>query len=230
MKKRAEVPWLQGGPFLEVSFLLENNKSRRDFLILFFEKLRDLSVKFQIKTDRLDKQIDDFSKEYPYDENDPQRFQIHSIKIPLMIDVAGERKSMLHIDEVAENTVLFDFCFFGDKEDILEWDQKGIKDGEMPEFSNFLISLYHIFKFPFGLIGLEMDCLFAFGCGKEWPNYCYKVKNLNVKHLLTTLLDNYFLVVLFHKSLYNQKIPYPTRQISGNGILIDTSKNKKTER
>ena len=214
--------WLQGGPFLEVSFILENNNEREKFIHEFFAKLKNIPQEFQIKTDTLDDKINEFSKGYPYDEKDPNTYQVHSLEIPLLINVSGERRSKLCFEEISKNTIQINFCFFGDENDAPEWNQKGIQDKDMPEFTKFLSALYEVFEFPIGAIAEENDCVSSFfECGEWWPNECYKLHNINMQKIIDNVNNSYIIDCLFDADFFKLKdIPLTSKKIGKSGVLM----------
>jgi hypothetical protein len=214
--------WLQGGPFLEVSFILENNSQRGKFIRDFLNKLKKIPQRFQIKLDNLDNEIDKFSRGDAYDKDNPDTYQIHSIEVPLLINISGERRSKLYFEEISQNTIKINFCFFGDKEDALEWNQKGIKDNEMPEFTKFLSSLYELFEFPIGAISVENEgVLLFFDCDETWPNECYKLSKINIKKIIKNINNPYIIDCIFDSEFFKLKdIPTNSKKIGKRGILI----------
>mgnify|MGYP001620069441 CR=1 FL=1 len=214
--------WLQGGPFLEVSFIVENPRNRRKFIEEFLNKLKNIPQKFQIKLSNLDTEIEKFSNGYPWDEKDPNTYLIHSVEIPLLINVSGERKSKLYFEEISKDTIQINFCFFGDENDAPEWDQKGIKDKDMPEFTKFLSSLYEAFEFPIGAISVENDCvLLFFHCAETWPNECYKLNNINMEKIIKNINNSYVIDCIFNSEFFKIKdIPSTSQKIGKRGILI----------
>jgi len=214
--------WLQGGPFLEVSFILENNSQRNKFIKDFLNKLKKIPQKFQIKTNNIDTEIDKFSKGYPYDENDSNTYQIHSMEISLLINISGERKSQIYFEEISDKTIQVNFYFFGSELDAPEWNQKGIKDSDMPEFTEFLSSLYRVFEFPIGAISVENDCLLLFfDCDETWPNECYKLNNIDLEKTIKNIKKSYIIECLFDSEFFKIKnIPTSFKTIGKRGILI----------
>lgn len=217
--------WLQGGPFLEVSFIIKNNTDRNKFIKEFFNKLKNIPQKFLIKADKLDDEINKFSIGYPYDENEINTYRIHSIEIPLLINVSGERRSKLYFEEISKNTIQINFCFFGDEDDAPEWNQKGIKDKDMPEFTKFLLALYEVFEFPIGAISVENDCVCLFFIDKKqnvtWPNEIYKINNINLSKIISD--PNYYHIIdcIFDTKYFpTVKIPDKSKKIGKGGILI----------
>lgn len=215
--------WLQGGPFLEVSFILENNIERKTFIKDFFNKLKNIPQKFEMKINDLNKEINKFSKGYPYDENNPNTDQIHSIKIPLIVNISGERKSLLFFEEISENTIQVNFCFFGESFDAPEWNQKGIRESDMPEFKKFLLSLYEVFEFPIGVSSVENDCVLLFyDCNETWPNECYNLTNIDLPKIVKNINNSSIIDCLFDSEFFRiKKIPTSSKKVGKRGILIE---------
>ena len=64
--------WLQGGPFLEVSFLLELKENKGDTIRNIIDWLSKVRYKVEIVDKNIDEIIDSFDRGYPYDEEDHQ--------------------------------------------------------------------------------------------------------------------------------------------------------------
>ncbi|MAG47540.1 hypothetical protein CL617_02965 [archaeon] len=200
MKLNSKTSWLEGGPYLEVSFLLENKSNRITFIKEILDKLKNIPYKYQIKANNLKKEIDKFSEGYPYDENDPNTYQIHSVEIPLTINISKERKSKLYFEEVSENTIQINFCFLCDTNKSKE-DKK--EDKDILAYTKFLSSLYEIFKFPIGVISVENDCVTLFyDSDKAWPHEDFKISNIDLPQIVKSINNSYIYVLLIDSDYF----------------------------
>ncbi|NBI29048.1 hypothetical protein [Chengkuizengella marina] len=214
--------WLRGGPFLEVSFLLELKGEKKNVIKTILNKLSKSHNQIEVVDKKLDDMIESFVKGYPYDEEDPHTIQIHSMKVKLYVHVAGRRKAILFIEQVSSNALLINFCFFGCEFDAPEWGQKGLKVEDLPNFTNFLTDLYCNFQFKIGGIAIEKDILDLFNCNEVFPNECYRFENINLNQFLET--KPYFIYLLWNENYKKLvDIPYNHKRINKLGLLITIS-------
>jgi len=171
--------WLQGGPFLEVSFLLELKEEKRKTAQDIIGRLSRIINKVEIVDKNVDEVISFFERGYPYDEDHPQTNYIHSLRLRLYIYIARKRKAVLQIEMVSSNAIMVGFWFYGDEFDVPEWDQIGIKKEEIEDFKYFIKELYSVYEFNIGGIAMEEDVLELFGFGEAYPNECYRYENLS---------------------------------------------------
>jgi len=191
--------WIKGGPYLEVSFMLEHSEDKTKFVSEITDKIRKIPQKIEVKSEMTEK---DFG-------------------MNLIMNIAGERKGMFGIKEVANNTYVCNFCFFGSVDDVPEWGQKGIKLNEIPKFADFLCSLYEIFNFPLGAVAIENDCLSLFNSKEGWPNEDYELKNLDLNNSFKKGMPQLFEYILINKSYFPKfKTKMESRNIGKEGILV----------
>lgn len=176
--------WLQGGPFLEVSFLLEIKKEKKQTIQDIINELSKLSVKVDIVDQNIDEIINAFESGYAFNEEDPQLVKLHSLRLNLYVYLSRKRKSTLQIDQVSSNALLVNFWFYGAEYDAPEWNQIGIKKEECPCFTEFLQSLYLQYDFKMGGIAFEQDVLELFRIDEAYPNECYRYENLSPYNFL----------------------------------------------
>ncbi|MEC0243649.1 hypothetical protein P4H66_27950 [Paenibacillus dokdonensis] len=100
------MAWLQGGPFLEISFLIKEVDIK-----LFTSKLATLPCITIIEENITEKERL-FELGYLFDEEDPNSNRIHSVRFNLFVELAGKRKSELLVNRIATETLLIVFCFF----------------------------------------------------------------------------------------------------------------------
>ncbi|MBM7605098.1 hypothetical protein JOC75_003102 [Metabacillus crassostreae] len=144
--------WLQGGPFLEVSFLLELKEEKKKTIQDIINKLSRVTNKVEIVDENVDDIIDFFDSGNPYDEEDPQSIYLYSLRLKLYVYLSCKRKATLQMEMVSSNVLLVNFWFYGSEFDAPEWDQIGIKK---EEFTGFLKELYSVYTFTKGLIRKE---------------------------------------------------------------------------
>jgi hypothetical protein len=178
------VAWLQGGSFLEVSFIIKLNDEKKEVIKAILKKLSYLDHQIEVVDTNLFEMMESFDKGYPYDDEDPDSVYIHSMQVSLYVNVAGRRKATLQIEQVSSNTLLINFWFFGSEFDAPEWGQVGIKSKDISDFKNFLIDLYYNFKFKIGCIAIEEDVLGLSDCDEARPNECYCFENIKPQHIL----------------------------------------------
>ncbi|MDG0808060.1 hypothetical protein [Cohnella rhizosphaerae] len=115
--------WLQGGPFLEISLLIQEDKIYK--IITRLSNHKSVSI----LEENLEDKINQFEIGYLYDEQDSSSNRIHSTSINILANIQCKRKSVIYISKVAKDTILLNFCFFGSEFDAPEWGQLGIKKG-----------------------------------------------------------------------------------------------------
>jgi hypothetical protein len=211
--------WIQGGPFIEVSFLIELKEKKSKTVKNIINKLSEVSTKIEIVDYNIDEIIDFFDKGYPYDDDNPQSPYIHSLKLRLFVDLPRRRKASLLIDKISSDSILIDFCFFGDEMDVPEWDQIGIRKDEYSDITNFLIELFSVYEFKIGGVSCEEDIKFLFETVEQYPDECYRFKNIDPEYFLNN-------PSLFNVILWNEKYKKlnennnKNKRLNNDGILI----------
>lgn len=205
---------LQGGPFLEVSFLLFESES----IQVVLDKLCALPIKIEMNmtTDFLQA----FHKGYLYDEQDSNSKRIHQICVHLNVHTSRTRQSDLYIQRIAKNSLCFSMCFYGCSEDVPEWNQIGIKDSELDEFTALLVQIFEKLEFVAGVVAIENDATFLFDSNQEYPHQDYDLTQLTIQSILRNMNSFYSIVV-------NKEISkdYTNKQVEqlDKGIRINTS-------
>jgi len=213
--------WLQGGPFLEVSFLLELKEQKTKTIQDIINKLSKITNKVEIVDKNVDEIIDFFDKGYPYEEEDPQTNYIHSSRFRLYVYLSRKRKATLQIEMVSSNAIMADFWFYGDEFDAPEWDQIGIKKEEFTDFTNFLKELYSVYEFKIGGIAIEEDVLELFGFSETYPNECYRYENVSPDHFLQE--PSHFIDIIWSEKYKKLSyVPYNHKRLDKEGIFIKT--------
>ncbi|WP_078410726.1 protein kinase family protein [Priestia abyssalis] len=213
--------WLQGGPFLEVSFLLELKETKTKTIQDIINKLSKVTNKVEIVDKNVDEIIDFFDRGYPYDEEDPQSVNLHTLRLRLYVYLSGKRKATLQIEMVSSNALLVDFWFYGDEFDEPEWDQIGIKKEEFSRFTSFLKELYSVYEFKIGGIAIEEDVLELFGFGEISPNECYCYESVSPDYFLKE--PSPFVNIIWNEKYQKlSHIPYNHKRLDKEGIFIET--------
>jgi hypothetical protein len=212
--------WLRGGPFIEVSFLLEikeKSKTVRNII----NKLSEVPTKIEVVDHNIDEIIDFFDKGYPYDDENPQSPYIHSLKLRLFVGLPRRRKASLLIDKISSDSILIDFCFFGDEMDVPKWEQIGIRKDEYSDITNFLTELYSVYEFKIGGVSCEEDIKSLFKTIEEYPNECFSFNEVDPDYFLNN--PSYFNAILWNERYKNlNEINYRYKKLNKVGILIIT--------
>ncbi|MCA6380815.1 MAG: hypothetical protein IM602_17905 [Cytophagales bacterium] len=192
------MTWLQGGPFLEISFLLTLDSDRQSFADNILTKLKTVTptVEFAISERDLSEKINKFNIGYRYDDQDPNSILLHSAEIPVYVKTDEKRKSILSMRQISDRLVAIDFWFFGSELDAPEWNQKGITKNQMPIFKNLLHRLLDTFDFIVGTVGYEVSVTDLFDTKKSWPDEQYNLDNIDNRLVQG---DNYFTLIIDNK-------------------------------
>ena len=213
--------WLQGGPFLEVSFLSELKERKTKTIKDIINKLSKFTNKVEIVDRNIDEIIDFFDKGYPYDEQDPQTNYIHSLRLRLYVNLLVKRKATMQIEMVSSNAIMVNFWFYGSIFDAKEWDRIGIREEDITGYTNFLIELYCVYEFKIGGIAIEEDVLDLFRCDKSHPDECYRYENVYPDLFLQE--SSYFINIIWNEKYKKlSHIPYIYKRLDKEGILIET--------
>lgn len=193
------MTWLQGGPLLEISFLLTLDTDREIFVETILTKLKSFSPTVEIAaTGKLIKEkVEEFHYGYRDNEQDPNSIMHHSTQIPIYMDIDGKRKSILAFEQISSRLIEVSFWFFGSEFDVPEWNQKGITEKQIPSFKNVLHNLFETFDFTIGTIGYEVSTTDLFDTEDVWPSEKYNLDNIKRRALKG---DNYFLTIIANKN------------------------------
>lgn len=220
---RMEFPqWLQGGPFLEVSFLLDIKENKRKTIQNIIELLSKIRYTVETVDKNIEEIIDSFDRGYPYDEEDPQTDYIHSLYLRLYVYLTRKRKATLQIEKVSSNSIMVNFLFEGSIFEASGWEQIGIKNDEINDFTNFLIELYSVYDFIIGGCAIENDVLELFECGETYPNECYCFENVSPDYFLKE--PSYFINIIWNEKYKELSyVPYNHKRLVRKGIIIEIS-------
>jgi len=213
------MEWLQGGPFLEVSFLLQLKEDKMNTIKDIIKKLFDSNIKIQIVNSNIDEIIGNFEKGYLYDKEEPLSRK-HSLFLNLYVNLTRKRKAVLYIEKVSSNSILVDFWFYGSEFDAIEWNQIGVKEEEYIDFVNFLIELFKIYEFKVGGIMYENDVTDFFDLDDIFPNEGYRFENISPDFLQKQRSSTPISVVWNQQYGTFKDIPYRIMKISDNGIIV----------
>lgn len=176
--------WLQGGPFLEVSFILELKEKKQIVIQDIIKKLSTVRNKIEVVDKNINEIIDFFDRGYFSDDADPLSINLHSLRLRLYVYVARKRKATLQLDMVSANALLVNFWFYASECDEPKWGQIGVKKEELTDFTRFLEELYFVYEFKIGATAIEEDVLKLFGFDEEYPKECYRFENLTPTYFL----------------------------------------------
>lgn len=199
------MAWLSGGPFYELSFLVNNRTSPKETISSIIATLHKLgpSIEFAGSRKEIDESIDSYQAGYPYDEQDTNSAMIRSAQLDLWTSFAGRRRSALYIEEISDQVTCVDFCFYGDAIDSDVEGQPGLKAEDIPLFEEFFIRIFERFDFPAGTIGTEADAKDLFQFRGGWPNEAYTLDQLDESVIDRVAEGNsMFTHVLYNKSLF----------------------------
>lgn len=214
-------PWLQGGPFLEVSFLMELKEKKKETIQELIDNLSKVKNRIEIHDQNVDEIIDFFDRGYSYDEEGSQTNYLHSLRLRLYVYLSRKRKATLQIEKVSSNTIMVNFWFLGTAFDALEWDQIGIKKEEITDFAKFLKELYSVYAFKIGGIAIEEDVLELLGFDEIYPNECYRFENVSPNYFLHE--SPHFINVIWNEKYKKlSDVPYNYERLDEDGILIET--------
>ncbi|WP_293300248.1 hypothetical protein [Pedobacter sp. UBA4863] len=192
------MTWLQGGPFLEISFLLTLELDRHSLADNILTTLQSFkpAVDFATTETELKEKVSEFEIGYLDNDKDPTSKVYHQTQIPIYVDIDGKRKSILSLRQVSNKFIAVDFWFFGSELDAPEWNQQGITIDQLPFFQDFLNILFDRFDFVIGTVGYEVSVTDLFVTNETWPNEKYNLDNINKQSLQ---VDNYFSLIIANK-------------------------------
>lgn len=192
------MTWLQGGPFLEVSFLLTLDLDRQSFIDNILTKLKSFkpTVDFVTTETELKEKIIEFNIGNPDDDKDANSKVYHQTQIPIYVDTDVKRKSILSLRQISDKLVVVDFWFYGSEFDAPEWNQIGVTNEQLTIFKDFLNKLFDTFDFIIGTVGYEISVIDLFFTGDTWPNEKYNLDNIKRQSLQ---VDNYFSYIVANK-------------------------------
>ena len=215
------MSWLQGGPFLEVSFLMALGADRQSFVDNIFSNLKSFKPTVELATTEIDLQekLNEFIIGYPDDDKEPNSKFYHQAQIPVYVDTDGKRKSVLSLRQVSDKLVAVDFWFFGSQWDEPEWEQKGITENQIPLFKDMLNKLFDTFQFAIGTLGYENSVTDLFNTTDTYPSEEYRLDNISIDLLQ---VENYFTLIIADKSLIDLQVKQGLKVI-GNKMILEAN-------
>lgn len=204
------MSWLQGGPFLELSFLIEESET----LLQTINKITN-SLAVKIVLHHPPEKIDEFYEGYPFDEDDPEGKTVHQVCLNLTVCTHRVRQSLLFVERINTDLLCFSICFYGSEVDAHEWGQPGIREDEMPEFYNLLRDIFNEIHFIVGGCAFEEDVKAFFDTDVCWPDPSYSVENITSSRITRRI--NAFKQIIVNDILYN-KLEWGSKNISFNKI------------
>ncbi|MDQ0362011.1 hypothetical protein [Breznakia pachnodae] len=170
-----ENNWINGGPFLEVSFVLETTDNSCETIMGLINSFNSLPISIEVQKNDLQTKLLEFEKGYNYDDNRT----IHNLNLNGYIYINKKRKVLIEITRISTALVLVDFIFFGSQFDVEEWNQVGIQKSEYILFYQLLDELFKIYSFKIGCVEIEDNVLSLFDVFVEYPDEQYNIDNLD---------------------------------------------------
>ncbi len=173
------MTWLQGGPYYELSFLIQNSVDKAQLINNLMILVNGIElVQIITSEDEIERKKDEFINGYVYDG-----IIYRVLDLNTKVDVAGMRKSRLHVQELSKELVQLNFWFYGSEFDAEEWNQKGLKEGDKPEFRLLFNSLKKKIKPILGTIAYEEDCSGLFNTNNSSPHSDYSLAKLKLNEI-----------------------------------------------
>ncbi len=171
--------WLQGGPYYELSFLIQNQEDKKNLIKEIMAKINQSSrFKIVFQSEELEELIE------LYVNGDKVDGKIYrSLNINTQIKISGNRKSRLFIQELSDELLKVNFWFYGSRYDAEEWNQIGLKDIDKPEFRDFFNFIKNNLNPILGTIAYEEDCEELFSTEEISPSQFYSTKNLSLENI-----------------------------------------------
>lgn len=157
--------WIKGGPFLEVSFVMEYDEP----ILKVIKSFQLLSYQIEILDNNINEKIKEFKVGYKVSNNcDILR---HSLILQGYLHIQGKRKVIIDIVKLSNDLIFIDFILYGSEFDALEWNQDGISEDEYIFFYELLDELFRVFNFKIGCVGIEESVLDLFDSINDYPYY-----------------------------------------------------------
>jgi hypothetical protein len=215
----SEPIWLEGGPFLEFSFLMELKGGKKQAVQELINKLSNFTNNIEIVDENINDLINSFEKGYLYDVD--KHHYMHSIKLRLFITISRRRKATLFIELLSPNSFLVNFWIYGSVFDAPEWEQIGIKENEFDHMTKFLLELFQVYDFIVGAIAIEDDITTIIDSDNIPPNQDFDYKNIHSN--LLNEIPMYFIKVIWNERYGKLDTSlYKSERINNSGILLTT--------
>lgn len=205
--------WLQGGPFLQASFIQSFCGDRYrawavDTIKILEQLLKPLEI--ALSPDELDAQITSFEKGYATGFENTIG---HTLRLPIYINVSRKRRAEFVVDKASSTLLQVQFWFYGSQSDVPSWHMIGVTEKEFPQFKEIVLDLFRQFKFDVATLGYEMDTLDLFSSEKGWPDESYHLGNLNSRKLKD------FEMVVCRKGIFDSEAKTSGKPIEGGYIF-----------
>ena len=177
--------WLPGGPYYELSLLLDNATEKRVFFENIFTLFGQEKFRFRLQYPReLEARIIEYAAGSADEDN-----LIRTLDLPALVEIAGRRKCRLFIAELSEELVKMNLWFYGGEFDYAEL-QPGIRTADKPHFERFLHDLIAALNPILATIGYEEDCEVLFGLSEGFPSQGYTFEKLNLEKITNLAKGN----------------------------------------
>lgn len=221
--------WLQGGPFLEISFFIENKyDSPKEILNTILGKINEINPKVEIfeTKDNLKNKLLEFEKGYLYDENNKDSVLMHFLSLNVYVNSKRKRKAYLDLSLSSKDKAIFaSFIFYASTFDVPEWNQIGVNQEEIVELKDFFINLFELYNFPLGTMGYEMNVTYLFSSEKDYPEeLIYELDKLSISEIIGNHLNEYEMYdYLIVNKNYRDLSNYQFKEVIKvkNGYLVD---------
>lgn len=173
--------WIQWWPSLEVSFMLSPNLKVLDIINILSKLPYNLQI---IATqEKIDNNISKFDEWYLFDETDSNSSRIHSLKLPLRLDICWNRKAMLTIDKLSYTISMVNIYFYWSEHDALEWWQLWVSKEQVVEFKKFLDDIFRKTNFLLWTVEFEKNVSWIFKTNNCSPHESYNLNNIDFSSL-----------------------------------------------
>jgi len=188
------LTWLQGGPFFELSFIIEDVEPLHQTVIRLVN-----SSTIKIVLHNPPEFIEEFYDGYPFDEDKPEERIVNQISLNLTVHFNRTRQSLLFVERINTNLLCFSLCFYGSEIDASEWQQLGIRQSEHNEFYSLLREFYNEFHFIIGGSAIEEDAKAFFDTNECWPDSSYSIENITAESVNNSMS-------IFNQVIVNKKL------------------------
>lgn len=204
--------WLQGGPFLEVSFIIPITDPRSVLLPNLIDRLKLSKFRIYFDNEAVENAISSFG-------NDSAGFA----KIHFEMLFPEKRRGDLFIEEIAIGKALqITLSFYGGNEKLDYPGHPALKEEDMQNFSLLLRSLYPVFRFPLGSVAFETGCKDLISLpDKTLPDDSYSPENIDFARLFISIRSKPFIELIYDSKFYPQnKLKFLFSEIGNDGIWV----------
>lgn len=213
---------IKGGPFIEISFSISDNKEIKFIVEYIFKNIEKCMTNFKFEENDYSISYESFISGTEYDDE----LTYHAFEMVFTAEIGRERKGILFINKVEDSTYVVNLAFYGSEWDAPEWNQIGIMICERNYFDNLFRKLYDCFRFSIGCIAYEEDVLSLWNCDEIWPNSKFSFQYLEAKEfieipygIISIICNQEYLIKL---SLSKKNIA--TERIGVNSVIVKVGK------